>query len=115
MWKIHILARNFISVRAQQTTTMPRALLTDREREILSGNATDVANPNKYQSNTRNRVRDRLKRIEQDIAVLEEHEPELAKELRESICIGSETRALRDVLDDIQDDLEQLKTQTDDS
>jgi len=88
---------------------MTRALLTEREREVLAGEATDVKNPQKYRSNTRGRIEGRLEKVEQDIEVLERHEPELAEQLRETICEGSSQEALRDVLDDIQQDIEGLR------
>jgi hypothetical protein len=90
-------------------TTMTRALLTDREREILSGRATDVKNPEKYRSNTRGRIETRLERLEDDLQVLDEHEPELAQQVRERICAGSEQAALYETLDDIQDEIRQLR------
>ena len=52
-----------------------RALLTDREREIISGDA-DVSDNYKYkvESTVRNRIR---KRLSDDIEFLEEHFPEV--------------------------------------
>lgn len=93
---------------------MTRALLTEREREILSGKATDVKNPQKYRSNTRGRIEDRLEKVKRDLDVLEKHEPELADELREAVCEGSSQEALRDVLDDIQADIEELRDEVKD-
>lgn len=58
-----------------------RALLTDREREIISGTA-DVTDSYRYQ--TISRVRARLGRLEDDIAALEAH-GELADELRATV------------------------------
>lgn len=64
-----------------------RALLTDREREIISGEADDVTDNYEYkvQSVVRNRVR---KRFEGDIAVLEEHFPEVYEMIEEVVCEG---------------------------
>ena len=59
-----------------------RALLTDREREIVAGEA-DVADEYRYQ--TISRIRKRFKRIEGDLEALEKH-GELADELRELVC-----------------------------
>lgn len=61
---------------------MSRALLTDREREIITGNA-DVSDDYRYQ--TISRVRRRLDRLGDDMQVLEQH-GELAEEVREIIC-----------------------------
>jgi len=59
-----------------------RALLTDREREIIAGDA-DVTDDYRYQ--TISRVRSRFQRLEGDIEALEAH-GELADELREVVC-----------------------------
>ena len=59
-----------------------RALLTDREREIVSGDA-DVTDSYRYQ--TVSRVRTRFERLESDLKALEKH-GELADELRNIIC-----------------------------
>ncbi len=88
---------------------MTRALLTEREREILAGEATDVKDPQKYRANTRSRVRNRLERLEDDIETLEQYEPELANHLRETICEGTQNEPIHDVLTDIQDEIEELQ------
>lgn len=59
-----------------------RALLTDREREIIAGEA-DVTDEYRYQ--TISRIRSRFSRLEADIEAFESH-GELAVELREIIC-----------------------------
>jgi hypothetical protein len=61
-----------------------RALLTDREREIISGEA-DVTDDYRYQ--TVSRIRQRFERLNDDLAALEAH-GDLADELREQICDG---------------------------
>ena len=61
-----------------------RALLTDREREIISGKA-DVSDDYRYQ--TVSRVRKRFRRLEEDLRALGEH-GELLEELREVVCDG---------------------------
>lgn len=61
-----------------------RALLTDREREIVAGEA-DVSDSYRYQ--TISRVRKRFERLEGDLVALEKH-GDLADELREVICPG---------------------------
>ncbi len=62
--------------------TERRALLTDREREIITDEA-DVSDSYRYQ--TISRVRKRFERLEDDIEALEKH-GELAEELREIVC-----------------------------
>lgn len=59
-----------------------RALLTDREREIVSGEA-DVTDDYRYQ--TISRVRKRFERLDADLAALERH-GDLADELRSIVC-----------------------------
>lgn len=67
--------------------TMPeegRALLTEREREILTGDA-DVTDNYRYkvQSTVRNRVR---KHFAEDVELLAEHFPEVYEMLRNELC-----------------------------
>ena len=59
-----------------------RALLTDREREIVAGEA-DVDDPYRYQ--TISRVRQRFSRLDGDLEAMEKH-GELADEVREIVC-----------------------------
>lgn len=63
-----------------------RALLTEREREILSGEA-DVSDNYRYkvQSTVRNRIRKRLGR---DVEFLEEHFSEVYDLVVEEVCDG---------------------------
>lgn len=65
---------------------MGRALLTDREREIVS-NEAEVDNDYRYQ--TISRVRKRFDRLESDIEAFEEH-GDLADELRQIVCKGKD-------------------------
>ena len=60
-----------------------RGLLTEREKEILRGDA-DVSES--YEYRVVSRVRSKIKKLEEDIAVLEEHDSDLADELREVTC-----------------------------
>jgi hypothetical protein len=59
-----------------------RAILTDREREILSGEA-DV--DEKYYHRVVTRVRQKVGRVDDDLDVLDEHDS-LGDELREIVC-----------------------------
>jgi hypothetical protein len=65
-----------------------RALLTDREREIVAGEA-DVEDSYRYQ--TISRVRARFSRLEDDLAALEKHGA-LADELRAVVCTADTSR-----------------------
>ena len=58
-----------------------RGLLTGTEREAIAGEGSDS-----YRYKTRSFFRDRLDEVGDDIDVLEEHDPELLKELREVVC-----------------------------
>ena len=64
------------------TVSDRRALLTDREREIVAGEA-DVSKSYRYQ--TISRVRKRFERLQGDIEAMEAH-GELAEELRQVVC-----------------------------
>ena len=66
----------------QSTVTERRALLTDREREIVAGDA-DVEDSYRYQ--TISRVRARFNRLEGDLKALEKH-GDLDNELRDIVC-----------------------------
>jgi|AntDeeMinimDraft_6_1070357.scaffolds.fasta_scaffold00755_4 hypothetical protein len=61
----------------------PRALLTDRERSILLGEADDVNE--KYYYVVVTRARKRIKHLEDDLRALEAHST-LAEELRDIVC-----------------------------
>jgi hypothetical protein len=61
-----------------------RALLTDREREIIAGEA-DVSDSYRYQ--TISRVRKRLDRLEGDMEAMRQH-GDLLDELRNLVCEG---------------------------
>lgn len=64
-------------------TDTPRALLTDREREIVSGEADDVSDSYRYQ--TISRVRRRFRQLEADMHALDAH-GKLADEVRAVVC-----------------------------
>ena len=60
-----------------------RALLTEREREILLGEGEEVSE--KYYSVVVSRVRNKIERLEEDIPALDAHDT-LGDELREVVC-----------------------------
>lgn len=60
-----------------------RGLLTDREREILAGEA-EVSDNYRYRTITR--IRKKIGRIERDTKILEETRPDLLQELRSVVC-----------------------------
>lgn len=59
-----------------------RALITPREREQIAGEHGDQR---KYEATSRIRRRVR-EELTEDVAVLEEHHPDLLAELREVVC-----------------------------
>lgn len=67
-----------------QTDMARRALLTDRERELIAEEDTEEENY-RYQaiSRVRNKIEDELP---QDVELLREHHPQLLSELREVVC-----------------------------
>jgi len=58
-----------------------RGLLTENEREALAGEAS-----NSYRYKTRSFLRNRIERVEEDVKVLAEHDPDLLEELRDVVC-----------------------------
>lgn len=60
-----------------------RAILTDREKEILRGEA-DVSE--KYYYRVVTRVRKKIEQVEEDLEVLDENHDSLGEELREVVC-----------------------------
>lgn len=66
-----------------------RGLITDTEAERIAGEV-DVEDSKRYQaiSRVRRRIREQLP---EDIALLEEHHPDLLNELREVVCEGAES------------------------
>lgn len=76
-----------------------RALLTDREREILAGEADVTDN---YRYRVVSRVRTKLDALETDVALLREHHPGLLAEVQEvtSDETGGEVHAARVTVDE---------------
>lgn len=60
-----------------------RGLLTEREREIISGDA-DVSDNYRYR--VVSRVRTKIEHIGEDVDLLGKHREDLLKELRENVC-----------------------------
>jgi hypothetical protein len=59
-----------------------RGLLTEREREIISGDA-DVND--EYYYSVVSRVRRKIDNLAKDAELLQEHHPDLSEELREAV------------------------------
>ncbi|KDE58528.1 hypothetical protein EL22_04100 [Halostagnicola sp. A56] len=64
-----------------------RGLLTEREREILSGDA-DVSDNYRYR--VVSRIRTKMDALEDDVEVLEDHHEGLYEELQDIVCGGGD-------------------------
>jgi hypothetical protein len=60
-----------------------RGLLTEREREILSGEDSVSKG---YESRIRTRVRNKIEELSTDMEILRENQPELYEEMLSEIC-----------------------------
>jgi non-homologous end joining protein Ku len=60
-----------------------RGLLTEREREILKGEA-DVSDNYRYR--VVSRIRTKIENVDEDVEILSEEREDLLEELRESVC-----------------------------
>jgi hypothetical protein len=67
--------------------TEERSLLTDREREILSGEA-DVSDNYRYK--VESVARRRVRNLKEDVEVLQENHPKMLEELQEIVCSDEE-------------------------
>lgn len=81
-----------------------RGILTERDREIIP---EEPDNPRRPEVKTR--IRNRINNLEEDLSILEEHEPALADEVREAICAGTEEASIQEVLEEIRELREELK------
>jgi hypothetical protein len=64
-----------------------RALLTEREREILAGDAEVSDN---YRYKVESTARQRVRHIEKDVEVLRINYPEIFSELQDTVCESDE-------------------------
>lgn len=60
-----------------------RGLLTEREREIIKGDA-DVSDNYRYR--VVSRIRTKIENVDEDIDILAKNREDLLKELREVVC-----------------------------
>ena len=65
------------------SSSFGRALFTDREREILSGEATVKDN---YRYKVESVARQRAGKLEEDIDALRENYPEIVEQIQEAVC-----------------------------
>lgn len=64
-----------------------RGLLTEREREILRGEA-DVSDNYRYR--VVSRIRTKIENIDEDVEILSNKREDLLKELRDVVCVDDE-------------------------
>ena len=64
-----------------------RGLLTEREREIIRGEA-DVSDNYRYR--VVSRVRTKIENVDEDVEILSNNREDLLKELRDAVCTNSE-------------------------
>jgi len=77
-----------------------RGILTERDREIIPN---EPNHPRR--SEIKSRVQYRLQNLKEDLEILNEHEPELAGEIRKQICEGTMNSELREVIEDIHEEV----------
>jgi len=59
------------------------AIMTETDRERIMGESDD-SRSKRYESASR--IRNRIAELEEDANILEEHHPDLYRELREAVC-----------------------------
>lgn len=64
-----------------------RGLLTEREREIIEGDA-DVSDNYRYR--VVSRIRTKIENVDEDVEILSENREDLLDELREVVCEDNE-------------------------
>jgi len=89
-----------------------RALLTEREREVLRGDADDVEDLERYQSKVKSRLKNRVPRLLSDLELLDSYAPEVSEEIREDVCPDADPRAAR--IERLESQVERLQAQVDD-
>lgn len=85
----------------------PRALLTDGEKAVLSGEKDTT---DSYRYKIRSQVRSKVQKLGDDLDFLHEHAPGLAEELEDEVC-DSEAESVGVVLeriDELEEKLDQL-------
>jgi hypothetical protein len=81
-----------------------RGILTERDREIIQHE------PNHdRRSEIKSRVKTRVDRIQKDLEIIEETEPELAEKLRTELCEAGYQNAILDVVRNIEEEIQEIK------
>jgi|AntDeeMetagen681_2_1112603.scaffolds.fasta_scaffold08916_2 hypothetical protein len=87
-----------------------RGILTERDREIL---AEEPNNDRQYQ--IKNRIKYRIENVEKDLDIIYDQDPKLAEEIRKRIGESTEQNHLKTVLDDIQNEIADLRMEVADN
>ena len=87
-----------------------RGILTERDREIL---AEEPNNDRQYQ--IKNRIKYRIENVEKDLDIIYDQDPKLAEEIRKRIGESTEQNNLKTVLDDIQNEIADLRMEVADN
>lgn len=91
---------------AANQVNMPRALLTDRERDVVT-EGDDV--PRTTKSTLLSRIENKIEIMREDARLLRKHQPELAEDLQKAVCEES----LDERIDVLEDELEDVRTRVD--
>ncbi len=87
---------------APKVRNMPRALLTDRERDVVE-EKDDVNRTTR--STLMSRIEQKIQIMREDARLLRKHQPELAGELQRAVC----EEPLEERLDHVEDEIEEIK------
>lgn len=87
-------------------TSMPRALLTDRERDVIT-NPESV--PKGSRSTLLSRIEAKMEVMAEDARLLREHNPELANELHQAVC----KREFDERVNELEAEIQEIKRRLD--
>lgn len=85
-----VLSKNYFEVGRQSGSMVDdqyRGLLTDREREIIRGDA-DVSDNYRYR--VVSRIRTKIENIDEDVEILADNREDLLEELQDVVCEDGE-------------------------
>jgi len=91
----------------RESQMVRRALLTEREREVLRGDADDVEDIEQYQSKVISRLKNRIDLLQDDFELLDEFAPEVADLGREAIC--PESQPIEDRMEQLEQRMNELQ------
>lgn len=83
-----------------------RGILTERDREIIRDEPNHDRRPE-----IKSRVRTRVDRVQQDLQIIEEHDPELAEQLHKTLFDASIENEILDVARNIERKVDELQNE----